>query len=85
MKYGIKELNVVKPSDITKSSTSQDVSCSKGTPAAVENYQFSNAMLISRLKMLILKMTCAQPEERVPVAVVLGTLLKVIFYKSEIG
>ena len=85
MKYGIKELNVVKPSDITKSSTSQDVSCSKGTPAAVENYQFSNAMLISRLKMLILKMTCAQPEERVPVAVVLETLLKVIFYKSEIG
>ena len=85
MKYGIKELDVVKPSDITMSSTCHNVSCTSGTSTAAENDKFSNAILISRLKMLILKMTCAKPEERASVAVVLKTLLKVIFYKSEIG
>ena len=85
MKYGIKELDVVKPSDITMSSTCHNASCTSGTSTAAENDKFSNAILISRLKMLILKMTCAKPEERASVAVVLKTLLKVIFYKSEIG
>ena len=85
IKYGIKELNVVKPIEITMSSTNQDISCASGTSTAAENDQFSNAVLIGRLKMLILKMTCAKPEERVPVTVVLETLLKVLFYAFEKG
>ena len=83
MKYGIKELNVVKPNDISMSRRSQDDSFVGVSSAAAENDGFAKSALINRLKTLIFGMTRAKPEERVPVAGVLQTLLsqsKVLFY-----
>ena len=72
MKYGIKELNVVKPYH-TMPSAHLYVSCVGGASAAVENDLFYDN-LIYHLKMLISRMTCARPEQRVSVTEVLHTL-----------
>ena len=74
MKYGIKELDVVKPSDIAIRPESQNVSCVGCSSVALGNDKFEEASLINRLKMLISRMTCAKPEERVPATAVLQTL-----------
>ena len=84
MKYGIKELNVVQLSDIAIPSESQKVSLDVDASSAA--VQFANPTLIDRLKMLISRMTCAKPEERIPVTAVLQTLSaesKVLFYTNE--
>ena len=74
MKYGIKELHVVKPSDIRIApSEHQDVSYIGWASATVENDLFDDN-LICRLKMLISRMTCAKPEQRISVTEVFHTV-----------